>query len=193
MFIRLSGRERAGTKETYEELDWLFRKMVRKFVKERDKITVEGVALPGLMVLHKIDSQGEQRLTDLAEELDFTSGAITALCDKLEERGYAVRVRKQGDRRTVWLNITPDGLAMLERNANIGPRSIAALFHGFSDSDLKQQKQIYERMINNLEGFSETILTLAQENAVKKEPAVVIAGEKQQRSRTQEQNRWVGY
>lgn len=193
MFIRLSGKGRADTNETYEELDWLFRKMVRKFVKERDKITVEGVTLPGLMVLHKIDSQGEQRLTDLAEELDFTSGAITALCDRLEEKGFAVRIRKPDDRRTVWLNITPAGRSMLDRNANIGPQSIGTLFNGFSESELQEQQRIYARMIANLEGFSETILALAKDNAQRQEPAAVVAGGKRPRSEAQEQNRWVGY
>ncbi|GFN32126.1 MarR family winged helix-turn-helix transcriptional regulator [Paenibacillus xylaniclasticus] len=169
----------AATNGSYKELEWLFRKMVRKFVKEWDKITVEGVALPGLMVLNKIESQGEQRLSDLAEELDFTSGAITALCDKLEEKGLAVRMRKPGDRRTVWLNITPAGLAMLERNANIGPQSSAALFKGFSSRELEEQQRVYMRMIDNLDGFSETIMALAKHNAEKKETAVNAANVEQ--------------
>jgi len=56
-----------------EETDWLFRKVVRRFVKERDRVTVEGISLPGMLILHKIIREGEQRLGDLAEELDFTS------------------------------------------------------------------------------------------------------------------------
>ena len=42
-----------------EEIDWLFRRMVRKFVKERDKVSVEGIALPGLLILTKIARDGE--------------------------------------------------------------------------------------------------------------------------------------
>lgn len=63
--------------EALERTDWLFRKMVRRFVKERDRISVEGISLPGMLILHKIIREGEQRLGDLAEQLDFTSGAIT--------------------------------------------------------------------------------------------------------------------
>ncbi|WHY69625.1 hypothetical protein [Neobacillus sp. SuZ13] len=40
--------------ELLEKADWLFRKMVRKFVKERDKINIEGIMLPGFMILKKI-------------------------------------------------------------------------------------------------------------------------------------------
>ncbi|MWC31252.1 MarR family winged helix-turn-helix transcriptional regulator [Paenibacillus sp. MMS18-CY102] len=161
------GAHRIDTRETgtLEELDWLFRKMVRKFVKERDKITIEGITLPGLMILNKIVRDGEQRLSDLAEELDFTSGAITALCDKLEEKHFAVRNRKPEDRRTVLLDITAQGRAMLDRHKNIGPSSIDVLFGGFTAEELDVQKQTYRRMIDNLERLSETILSLAKDNA----------------------------
>ncbi|MGR6008534.1 hypothetical protein ACT7CZ_07990 [Bacillus cereus] len=40
-----------------EETDWLFLKMVRKFVKERDKIKIEGIMLPGILILNKIYSR----------------------------------------------------------------------------------------------------------------------------------------
>lgn len=54
------------SREKLQELDHLFRKSVRKFVKERDKISIEGISLPGLMILRKVMSSGEQRLSDLA-------------------------------------------------------------------------------------------------------------------------------
>ncbi|MCZ4150673.1 MarR family transcriptional regulator, partial [Escherichia coli] len=102
-------------KETWEQLtraDDLFRKMVRRFVKERDRVSVEGVTLPAMLILQKIIRDGEQRLGDLAEQMDFTSGAITALSDKLEAAGYTVRRRKEDDRRTVLLDITAKGREM---------------------------------------------------------------------------------
>jgi DNA-binding MarR family transcriptional regulator len=144
--------------------DWAFRKVVRRFVKERDKVTVEGISLPGMLILHKIIREGEQRLGDLAEELDFTSGAITALSDKLEASGYTVRRRKEGDRRTVMLDITDKGREMAELNSNIGERCISLLFEGFTEEELVQQSHFYQRIINNLEGFSDSLLRLAKEN-----------------------------
>jgi len=144
--------------------------MVRKFVKERDKISVEGVSLPGLMILNKIIRDGEQKLSDLAEQLDFTSGAITAICDKLERFGFAVRKRMAEDRRTILLDITDEGRAMLKRQANIGRCGMQLLFAGFSQMELQVQKEIYRVLNRNLNGFSERILSLAQENAQREEP-----------------------
>ena len=149
---------------TLEKTDWLFRKMVRRFVKERDRISVEGISLPGLLILHKIIREGEQRLGDLAEQLDFTSGAITALTDKLEKKGFTVRRRKEDDRRTVLLDITSSGREMYARNSNIGARCITLLFEGFKTEELEQQNRFYERVILNLEGFSDTVLESTELN-----------------------------
>jgi DNA-binding MarR family transcriptional regulator len=150
--------------EALEKTDWLFRKMVRRFVKERDRISVEGISLPGMLILHKIIREGEQRLGDLAEQLDFTSGAITALTDKLEKKGLTIRRRKEDDRRTVLLDITASGREMFARNSNIGARCITLLFEGFTTEELEQQSRFYERVIANLEGFSDTLLELAENN-----------------------------
>ncbi|WP_338448546.1 MarR family transcriptional regulator [Niallia oryzisoli] len=154
--------------ELLEEADMLFRKMVRKFVKERDKIKIEGVMLPSFVILEKIMKDGEQRLTDLAEELDFTSGAITALCDKLEKRGLAVRKRHKKDRRIVWLDITGDGRDFINRNYYLKMNSISVLFNGFSQEEMKEQINGYRRLITNIERFSTTINEIANENECKK-------------------------
>ncbi|MCM3790858.1 MarR family transcriptional regulator [Domibacillus indicus] len=150
--------------ELLEEADWLFRKMVRKFIKERDKITIEGVMLPGFLILKKIIQDGEQRLTDLAVELDLTSGAITAICDKLESRGFAARKRHKEDRRMVLLDVTDEGRAFLNRNSDIGANLISILFGGFSTEEIRLQIQLYSRLINNLEGLSGEIMSLEKES-----------------------------
>ncbi|TPV42535.1 MarR family winged helix-turn-helix transcriptional regulator [Bacillus dicomae] len=147
-----------------EETDWLFRKLVRKFVKERDKIKIEGIMLPGFLILNKIIKDGEQRLIDLAEELDFTSGAITALCDKLEERGFAVRKRHQEDRRTVLLDITDEGRNFIQRNNSIRTNFISVLFDGFSTEELQVQIEVFQRLSHNVEHLSNTIMALTNEN-----------------------------
>ncbi|BCG56856.1 MarR family winged helix-turn-helix transcriptional regulator [Paenibacillus sp. URB8-2] len=175
--------------DVLEEADWLFRKMVRRFVKERDRISVEGIALPGMMVLHKIIREGDQRLIDLAEQLDLTSGAITALCDKLDAAGYTVRRRKNGDRRTVLLGITDKGREMFERNRSVGSRCISLLFEGFEREELTAQNRAFERVIGNLEGFSEAILKLAKQNA---EPPLP-AGPERKQSPVSTQSRYLTY
>lgn len=154
-------------REKLEEADWLFRKMTRKFMKERDKILIGGINLPSLLILHKILREGQQSLGELAEELDFTTGAITAVCDNLEKKELANRVRGE-DRRMVFLDITEKGKELFLRNQNIGLCCSSLLFEAFTDEMLDQQILGYKKIIENLEHFSHTIMEVAKENEQKK-------------------------
>ncbi|MVP00992.1 MarR family transcriptional regulator [Paenibacillus sp. N10] len=152
-----------------EEADWLFRRMVRKFVKERDKISVEGITLPGMLILNSIQREGEQRLGELAEQLDFTSGAVTALCDKLEAGGYAVRKRSATDRRAIALEITDRGRELIGRSSGISACMIEVLFSGHTQEELKHQIAWSRRVLERLDGFAETVLQYAGD-AIPDEP-----------------------
>ncbi|WP_411345287.1 MarR family winged helix-turn-helix transcriptional regulator [Paenibacillus sp. WLX1005] len=161
--------------ELLAEADWYFRKMVRKFVKERDRITIDGITLPGMFILHKIIEDGEQRLGDLAEELDFTSGAITAVSDKLEKRQLAIRRRLPEDRRTVLLTVTEQGRTFYERHRNIGAACTTLLFGEHSQEELQQQITRYREMTERLNGFSQAILELAAANGQQDEVDTQVA------------------
>lgn len=149
----------------YEEADWLFRRLVRKFVKERDKISVEGITLPGMLILNSINREGEQRMGELAEQLDFTSGAVTALCDKLEAGGFAVRIRSESDRRSVALDITDKGRELLRRNSGLSGHMIDILFGGFTPEELEHQIAFSRRLLEKLEGFAEAVAAYPGEDA----------------------------
>lgn len=121
-----------------EELDYYFRKMVRKFVVERDKIAIEGlVSLPQILILRMLDQKGPQKAGELAEELDFTTGAITALCDKLVRAGLVERARTEIDRRIVIVRITEAGTTFLKRNEGIKGKFPGVLFDGFTEEEKK--------------------------------------------------------
>lgn len=164
-------RERSDMEEKdwglLEEADWHFRKVVRRFVKERDKISVEGISLPGLLILNTIFRDGEQRLGELAEQLDFTSGAVTAICDKLETSGFAIRRRSKTDRRAIALDITEAGREMLRRNENVGGYMIELIFGAFSHDELREQIHYFKRLNEHLEGFSDSVL---RQSALSAEP-----------------------
>lgn len=142
--------------------DWYFRKMVRKFVTERDRISVEGVSLPCMLILRMIERDGPCRLGDLAEKMDFTSGAVTGMCDRLEKQGYAHRIRSQTDRRTVLLTITPKGKKLTERYHAVGIRCITTLFAGLNHEELSALTHIFPKIIENLRTFSQDAMKAAE-------------------------------
>lgn len=51
----------------------------------------------------------------LARDLSYDKGATTRLVDLLEARGWVVRERTPGDRRSLRLTLTPEGAAVTQR------------------------------------------------------------------------------
>ena len=56
--------------------------------------------------LDVIDRAGQLSAGSLAEQASLTTGAVTAVVDRLESKGYVRRVADPGDRRRVLLELT---------------------------------------------------------------------------------------
>ncbi len=54
-------------------------------------------------------------LSDLADRHQVSAPTMSNTVTALEERGWVRRVRSEQDRRVVWIEITDDGLAMLNQ------------------------------------------------------------------------------
>ena len=65
-----------------------------------------GVSVPELIALEHLDHDGSLGPSDLARRLQMTTGAVTALVDRLERAGYVRREPHPGDRRRVLLKRT---------------------------------------------------------------------------------------
>ncbi len=65
-----------------------------------------GVNRTDLACLDIIDRAGPLTAGEVAAETSLTTGAVTAVIDRLERAGYARRVRDEGDRRRVIVEVT---------------------------------------------------------------------------------------
>ena len=66
-----------------------------------------GVSQPELAAITHVSAAGDLGPTELAHRLDVTTGAITALVDRLAERGHLVREPHPADRRRLEIHVTP--------------------------------------------------------------------------------------
>jgi DNA-binding MarR family transcriptional regulator len=73
-----------------------------------------GMTGPQLMVLRILGEDGEVTPKTIAQSVGVAQGTATALVDKLEQRGFAVRQRGETDRRQVWVKATEAGLRAFE-------------------------------------------------------------------------------
>ena len=78
-----------------------------------------GISVTDLNCLNIVESRHGMTAGELATESGLTTGAVTAVIDRLERAGFARRVRDERDRRKVNVEVTP---AFYERARGIwGP------------------------------------------------------------------------
>ncbi|GIP32227.1 MarR family winged helix-turn-helix transcriptional regulator [Paenibacillus sp. J2TS4] len=102
-------------------------------------------------ILIKLDAEGPQKITVLAEALDITPGAISSISDKLIACGFATRSRDEEDRRVVYLEITPLGKEILREIQEESKAMINKVFNGLPEEDIHHLVRIYEKLIQNIE------------------------------------------
>ena len=73
----------------------------------------------------------------LSEKTGLTTGAITHILDRLEERRVVERVRDTQDRRKVFVRVRPESLAPLVPKYEAVGRAYLKLMEEYSDKDLQ--------------------------------------------------------
>ena len=69
-----------------------------------------GVNLTDLFAMDLLHQRGQLTAGELAREMGLTTGAVTAVVDRLQRAGYAERVRDEHDRRRVSIRLTDKAL-----------------------------------------------------------------------------------
>ena len=98
------------------------------------KLDVTIAQLRALMIIRRLGrSNGRQ----LSAALSLTPGAIVAVCDHLERRGYVRRVADTSDRRITWFELTDQGAAALEAPpaAAVAKSRVKTLLAGLNESE----------------------------------------------------------
>jgi len=72
------------------------------------------LTMPQLRAVMTIRRNRRANGRQLSAALSLTPGAVVAICDHLEERGYVRRVADTGDRRITWFELTERGSAALK-------------------------------------------------------------------------------
>ena len=99
---------------------------------------VTGMGVTETQALSYLAVYGERGQNELATDLGITSGAATALLDRLERRGVAERQNHPRDRRRVVVALTEAGRAVLEMShrtlgeafASVPPDELLAVSEG---------------------------------------------------------------
>lgn len=102
---------------------WLEMLRTTRFIENqvRGRLRAEfGETLPRfdlMAALHR--SRAPMTMTELSRYLLVSNGKVTGLVDQLVEDGLVVRRQKEGDRRTIFVQLTPRGNAVFSEMAGI--------------------------------------------------------------------------
>lgn len=89
----------------------------------------------------------------LREELNVTSGAVTACLDRLERLGHITRARDPADRRVVHLRYEPSAMTMAREYFRPLAESTDAARDGFSEEELRLILRFLRAMNEELAGL----------------------------------------
>jgi DNA-binding MarR family transcriptional regulator len=73
-----------------------------------------GVSAAGGLVLGLLRDRGPMSPSELGERLIVTRATVTGVVDSLERRGFVGRSPNPADRRSLLVEITPEGLAVVQ-------------------------------------------------------------------------------
>lgn len=96
------------------EARYLLRKVFRLVEERARRAGLDPLAHQALIQIFG-NGAGTLKVRQVAERLDITPAFASTLIHKLEKKGLVVRARDAGDRRVIWISVTPKGQALLYR------------------------------------------------------------------------------
>lgn len=131
----------------FEELFWNVTREMGKIWKE-----IFDAQFPGSQsqLVFTLARKGSLKMSELAEILRLTAGAVTAASDKLIDHGYVTRVRDEKDRRIVYLSITDEGRRTLQQLRDVGRLKMTEAFSHLDEEQLPAVIKLFEQAAHNI-------------------------------------------
>jgi len=115
---------------------------------------IESVDLMPLSMseLHIIEAAGDDNghciMSDIARRLRITLPTLTAAADRLEEKGYIVRLRSNADRRRVSVTLTEEGRLAYTRHAKFHEKMVEAFLKDMENAKVPELLESMEKLRN---------------------------------------------
>ncbi|MEW5992590.1 MAG: MarR family transcriptional regulator [Chloroflexota bacterium] len=104
------------------------------------------VSAAGGLVLGILRDHGATSPSELGQRLIVTRATVTGLIDSLERRGFVRRSANPDDRRSLMVEITPDGLVVLQKLRTLVHRHEQDWMRSFSDAELRTYIEMHHRI-----------------------------------------------
>lgn len=124
------------------------------YAEGREELEELDLTPPQLDVLARLYSYGETTQTSLAQELYLAKSTVSGILDRLEKRGLVRRDRREKDRRTSIVTLTPRGEVVLRRIIERRAAFIHKLIDPLPTDEIWKVLEVLEKMEKRTpEGF----------------------------------------
>ena len=86
-------------------------------------------------ILDHLDEIDPITLNDLARHMGVTPGTMSLAIDRLEKKGYVIRLRDTADRRRVHLRLTSAGVRVRQATTVLDPPRVEALLSRLTEEE----------------------------------------------------------
>jgi DNA-binding MarR family transcriptional regulator len=101
----------------------------------RDPQTQKLLSRRQASVLDHLDEVEPTTLNDLARHMGVTASTMSLMIDRLERKGYVVRLRDAADRRRVHLRLTSGGVRVRQASSVLDPPRVEAMVSRLSGEE----------------------------------------------------------
>ncbi|MBL8629361.1 MAG: MarR family transcriptional regulator [Rhodospirillaceae bacterium] len=109
-----------------------------------------GLTPSQLVVLQELARCGESTAGAISNTLHFSHAAVTNMVDRLEERAFVARERRDHDRRQVWVKLTPTGKEALSSAPDVMQDTFREQFEKLADWEQAMIVAMLERLTSLL-------------------------------------------
>lgn len=81
----------------------------------RDEMSINNLSITEFSVLEVLFYQGKQTIQQIGNRILISSGSMTYVIDKLEQKGIIKRNDCREDRRVIHVTLTAEGMEMMEK------------------------------------------------------------------------------
>lgn len=124
------------------ELIPLFKSAIRGMRSEWHKQVGDNVTHTQIYLLSKLSKHGPLKSTVLADKLKITNSTLTAIVDKLCDKGLVTRERSETDRRAIFISNTEEGQMLAASFKEYEIRAFRKYIDRLSPEDLIHFKEI---------------------------------------------------
>jgi len=126
-----------------------FRTLVRT-VRQDFAVEFEGyIPFNEFTVLRALEDERTLRVSDVARRINSTNSYVTLTSEKLVNKGFIIRERSDADRRSVYLTLTEEGLALVKKMDEIVFAYYDKRYGGISNQEIQQVIDILHKITPN--------------------------------------------